>query len=123
MTDTMRSDFEVDHPFGTGDATELDHRSVSLSPEPILAAVDNYRGVLVDLDRHVTVDATALASGRAVLVRRFVAAGLQAGGRVIVGVCNGAQVLAALAAILEIGASPLFLHYQVPPTELRKTPL
>src|SRR5260221_10532469 len=111
MTDTMRSDFEVDHPFGTGDATELDHRSVSLSPEPILAAVDNYRGVLVDLDRRVTVDAAALASGRAVLVRRFVAAGLPGGDRGVLGIWNGAQVFAGFGAVLENRASPLFFHF------------
>ncbi len=115
----MRSDFEVHDPAPAADVA-APHRD-GLSPEPILAAIDNYRGVFVDLDQHLVVDAAALAAGRVTLTRKLLASGLRAGDRAVVAIGNGPLFVTMLAATLEIGASPLLVHYQLPPAELKRT--
>ena len=93
-----------------------------LSPEPILAAIENYRGIVVDLDQNLK-DWSERHGGREDLgcARRCLSGGLQAGDRVVVALGNGPAFIAALAATLEIGASPILVHYQAPPAEMRRT--
>ncbi len=50
-----------------------------LGPEPILAAIDNYRGTIVDLDQNLTIDVAALAKARRDLLQKLRSGGLQAG--------------------------------------------
>jgi acyl-CoA synthetase (AMP-forming)/AMP-acid ligase II len=94
---------------------------IDLSPDPILAAVENYRGILVDLDRQLKIGPAALASAREHLRQTLVATGLQRGQRVVVALSNGPGFVAALAAILEVGGSPILLHFQTPLAELQRT--
>lgn len=113
----------TDRPHPEGQVAESNRASGSLSPEPILAAVDNYRGSFVDLDLNLRIEAPALAAGRALLVRNLLAGGLRESDRMVVALGNGPLFVAALAATLEIGACPLLVHAQLPPAELRRTAL
>lgn len=97
--------------------------SERLSPEPILSAVDNYRGIIVDLDNSLKVGPAALAAARSRLCKALRASGIQPGDRGIIALGNGPTFVAALAATLEVGASPILVHYQTPPAELRRTAL
>jgi long-chain acyl-CoA synthetase len=119
----MPSQFEAAPQLETADLDGINRRLDALSADPILAAVENYRGVIVDLDQNLTIDAAALAEGRSSLKRSLLHGGLRAGDRIIMAVGNGPRFVAALAATLEIGASPLLVHYQLPPAELRRTAL
>jgi len=100
--------------------TQTAEHAVDMSPEPILAAVDDYRGTMTDLDRGLVVEPHRFAAGRAALARRMKEAGLAAGERVIVAVGNGPLFIAAWATILELRGSPLLVHVETPPAELRR---
>lgn len=95
--------------------------SMDLSPDRLLAAIEDYRGSLTDLDRGLVVDPRGFAAGWQSLTQQMGAAGLHAGDRVILAVGNGPQYLATWAAILMHGGSPLLVHADTPPTELRRT--
>jgi acyl-coenzyme A synthetase/AMP-(fatty) acid ligase len=94
-----------------------------LSAEPILSAVDSYRGVWIDLDRGVVVRPDAFVRGRQDLVRQMVHCGLEPGDRVVIAVGNGPLFPAVLAATLLAGGSPLLVHAETPPAELKRTAL
>ncbi len=94
-----------------------------LSPAPILAAIENYRGSITDLDLNLTIDAAGLATARGALLRKLQAGGLQAGERIVIAIGNGPLFVAALDAVLRSGASPLLVHYQLPAAELQRTAL
>ena len=91
-----------------------------LGAEPILRAVDAYRGSIVDLDRSITVGPAAFALGWKELAAEMAACGLQPGDRVVLAAGNGPLFPAALAAILSQGGSPLLVHAETPAAELNR---
>ena len=93
---------------------------VTLSPEPILSAVDNYRGTIYDLDRSLVVGPERFAAGWRGLSRRMGQHGLVPGERVVMAVGNGPLFIAAYAAVLSQGGSPLLVHVDTPPAELKR---
>lgn len=92
-----------------------------MTPEPLLATVDNYRGTIYDIDRALLVTPAEFASCWQSLARRLADAGLTPGDRVVVVVGNGPQFIACWAAILAQGGSPLFVHVDTPAAELKRT--
>ncbi len=94
--------------------------STNLSPDPMLSAVEDYRGTIVDLDRDLVVRPAMLASARKRLAREMADAGLHPGDRVVLAVGNGPQFIAAWAAVLMRGGSPLLVHADTPASELRR---
>ncbi|MCH2202819.1 MAG: acyl--CoA ligase [Fuerstiella sp.] len=97
--------------------------AVNLSPDPILNAVDAYRGSILDLDNQRTVEADEFARARGILAGRLQYSGLHAGDRVLMAVGNGPQFIALLVAILQCGGSPVLTHALTPPAELKRTAL
>jgi long-chain acyl-CoA synthetase len=95
-------------------------RDATMTPEPILAAVDNYRGTIFDLDRSLRVPPERFAAGWRGLSRRMGDEGLAAGERVILAVGNGPLFIAAWAAVLSQGGSPLLMHVDTPPAEMKR---
>lgn len=95
--------------------------TMELSPDRILAAIEDYRGSITDLDRGLVIGPRQFAAGWQSLTRQMGAAGLHAGDRVILAVGNGPQYLATWAAILMHGGAPLLLHADTPPSELKRT--
>lgn len=94
---------------------------VSFSPEPILSAVDSYRGRFIDLDHGVVIEAAAFARGWKELAAALGQRGLGDADRVVMAVSNGPLFCATLAAILSRGGSPLLVHGETPAAELRRT--
>ena len=97
--------------------------AADMSPEPILSAVDGYRGSIVDLDNARIVGPEAFAAGWQNLSRRLGECGLAVGDRVVVAIGNGPLFIAAWVAILTRGGSPLPVHFETPPAELKRTAL
>ena len=91
-----------------------------MSPEPILAAIDDYGGSIFDLDHALLVGPELFAASRRALARRMRSVGLKPADRVIVAVGNGPLFLAAWAAVLAEGGSPLLVHVETPPAELKR---
>lgn len=91
-----------------------------MTPEPILSAVDNYHGTIFDLDQSLLVTPERFAAGWRGLSRRMGDEGLASGERVIVAVGNGPLFIAAWAAILSQGGSPLLMHVETPPAEMKR---
>lgn len=97
--------------------------ALDLSPDPILEAVEGYRGAFLDLDHGRRVDAAAFHRGRRALELQLPLLGLCPGDRVVFAVSNGPGFAVALAAILKCGGSPIFSHALTPAAELRRTAL
>ncbi len=96
-------------------------RPTSLSPEPILKAVENYSGTIFDLDRAVIIGPAQFARRRGNLTSGMITHGLEPGDRVVMAIGTGPQFIAALSAILAAGGSPLLLHGDTPAEEIRRT--
>src|SRR5580698_3714265 len=94
--------------------------AVDLSPEGILASIEDYRGLMVDLDNSRSVPPHTFADVRYTLARKLDESGLKAGDRVIVAAGNGPMFIAAWAAVLMRGGSPLLVHWETPPAELHR---
>ena len=94
--------------------------AVEMSPEVILASIEDYRGLMVDLDNSRSVPPHTFADVRYTLARKLDELGLKAGDRVIVAAGNGPMFIAAWAAILMRGGSPLLVHWETPPAELHR---
>jgi len=94
--------------------------SHSLSPAPILEAVERYRGRIIDLDSSRSLSADAFARARQSLRASLRTNDLSPGDRVLLAVANGPAFIAALAAVLECEASPLLVHFRTPPAELQR---
>jgi len=90
------------------------------SPGPILDALSEYQGSIVDLDQSLTVDAGSLHRSIDYLRWQLSAAGLSGGDRVVVAVANGPRFIAILAAVLRRGGTPLLVHFKTPPAELQR---
>jgi len=99
--------------------------TVDLSPDPILDAIEQYRGTFTDLDASTpaaqVVEATRFARGRKLLSDELRQTGLKSGQRVVIAISNGPLFPAMLWAVLEAGGTPLLVHFELPPLELRKT--
>lgn len=93
----------------------------TLSPEPIVEAVEAYRGSIFDLDRGLTIGPGQWARGRRALAAAMAAEGLEPGDRVVMAIGNGPRFVAVLAAILAGGGSPLLLHAETPLEEIKRT--
>ncbi len=91
-----------------------------LSAEPILAAVEAYRGSILEIDTGTRVEANEFAAARVALGKRLASGGIGYGDRVVMAIANGALFPAALSAVLSRGATPLLLHAKTPSAELRR---
>jgi acyl-coenzyme A synthetase/AMP-(fatty) acid ligase len=95
----------------------------ALCPEPILAAVEGYTGSIFDLDHSLTVGPAEFGQGWRRLAREMREQGLRRGDRLVMAVSNGPLFLAALAAVLAEGGTPLLVHHETPVAELKRTAL
>lgn len=91
-----------------------------LSPAPILDLFENYAGSFRDLDRGLELNGDSLRAGRDQLVHGLKKLGLNAGDRVLFSMGNGPGFVATLAAVLTVGGSPVILHFETPPAELKR---
>ncbi len=108
------------HELAVQGMSQLIEPTAEMAPDPILEAVDGYRGTIVDLDTSTRVLPEEFSRGWRELTRRLDDAGLRSGDRVIVAYGNGPGFIACWAAILAQGGSPLFVHVETPPAELRR---
>lgn len=92
----------------------------TLSPEPILAAVEAYRGTIWDLESDVRVPAHEFAAVRVALGKLLARRGIGYGDRIVMAIANGPLFPALLAAVLARGASPLLMHAKTPAAELAR---
>ena len=97
--------------------------AVDLSPDPLLGAIDGYRGTIYDLDRGCAVTASEFHRAQHALASRIRDLGLGEGDRVVVALANGPQFIAMLGAVLRCGGSPILAHVLTPPAELKRTAL
>ena len=91
-----------------------------MSPARILEAVENYRGTIVDLDAGQVIAPARFVAAWHGLARRMVESGLSSGDRVIVAVGNGPLFIAVWAAVLAQEGSPVLVHMDTPPAELKR---
>jgi len=94
--------------------------NADLSPGPILEAVEDYRGTIIDTHARRTVGPADFAKARKNLIRQLKLQGLTPGDRVLVAISNGPMFVATLTAILACDASPLLVHNRTPPSELAR---
>ncbi len=100
-----------------------DALTLELSPDAILAGIENYHGTIIDLDHSLTVPAGALPREVNHLLRKLTELGLNQGDRVVLAVSNGPLFLAALGAVLMRDGTPLLAHAKSPPAELKRLAL
>ena len=93
----------------------------NLSPEPILAALESYRGTIVDLDHSLAVSSASLVKASQEISDQLIGRSLRPGDRVVTAVGNGPLFVATLTGILTAGGAPLLVHAATPPTELKRT--
>ena len=91
-----------------------------LSPAPILEAVENYRGTIIDLDTAQVLSPDEFARAREGLTAALRRRGLMSGDRVVIALENGPLFIATLSAVLASEGSPLLLHSKSPPAELQR---
>ncbi len=91
-----------------------------MSPDAILAAIEDYNGLIVDLDTSQSIPPQAFADARWTLTRKMKDAGLAPGDRVLVAAGNGPLFIATWAAILMRGGSPVLVHWETPAAELKR---
>src|SRR5579871_3547757 len=94
--------------------------AAEMSPDAILASIDDYHGLIVDLETSQSIPPQAFADARWTLARKMKEAGLNPGDRVIVAVGNGPLFIATWAAILMRGGSPVLVHWETPAAELKR---
>ena len=90
------------------------------SSAPILAAAENYRGQVFDLDSGRKVSTVQFHAMRAQLITTLRQKGIASGDRVLVTIANGPMFPIALTAILACEASPLLVHVMTPAAELAR---
>jgi acyl-coenzyme A synthetase/AMP-(fatty) acid ligase len=95
--------------------------AAKLSPEPLLAVAERYRGTMIDAEQGIVVGPDRFRQGKQELGRAFASHGLSDCDRVLLAVSNGPTFVAALVAILECGGSPLMVHAKTPAGELGRT--
>lgn len=94
--------------------------AVDMSPDAILAAIEDYHGMIVDLDNSLSIPPQAFAEARWTLARKMNESGLKPGDRVLVAAGNGPLFIATWAAILMRGGSPVLVHWETPAAELKR---
>lgn len=94
--------------------------AVNLSPVRLLDLFENYTGSFLDLDHRIVWDGSRLRAGRDQLCQDLKRLGVAAGDRILIAVGNGPGFTAVLASVLTVGASPVFLHFETPPAELKR---
>jgi acyl-coenzyme A synthetase/AMP-(fatty) acid ligase len=93
-------------------------RFIAHPAAPILAALQSYRGEIVDLEEGVRVGGAELRSAVDAVAKWLAKLGVSTGDRVVFSVGNGPAFTAALCGALAAGASPILLHGETPPQEL-----
>ena len=91
-----------------------------LASDPILAAVDAFSGSFIDLDRSLVVRADEFRRVVGELETFLTRQRVTRDDRVIMAIGNGPMFPAVLAAILLRGGSPILLHGETPPAEIRR---
>ncbi|MGW4368280.1 class I adenylate-forming enzyme family protein [Nocardia takedensis] len=86
-------------------------------PAPLLAAFDRYRGAWTDLTAGRRFEADELREGARAAARTLREKGVRAGDRAVLSVANSPMLPALMVALLELGASPVFVHTETPPEE------
>jgi acyl-CoA synthetase (AMP-forming)/AMP-acid ligase II len=94
--------------------------TLNLSPAPLLDLFEDYGGSFLDLDQKVAWDGSRLRAGRDQLCRELCELGVAAGQRILIGVGNGPGFLISLISTLTVGGSPVLLHFETPPGELKR---
>ena len=98
---------------------------MDLAAAPILEAIEQFRGTIVDLDCSEnagrTVEPDQFAVLRKSVARALQQSGVESGDRVVMAVRNGPLFPAMLWALLHGGGTPLLAHSELPPLELRRT--
>jgi acyl-coenzyme A synthetase/AMP-(fatty) acid ligase len=91
------------------------------SADPLLGAFDGFRGSIVDLEQGLVVDHAELGRARRDLAELLRRRGLRGGDRVLLAVGNGPRFFSTLGAVLLAGGSPLPVHVDTPPAELKRS--
>ncbi len=112
----MRFWGESKTPFGTPGA----EAAGDYSPGPLLDAFENFHGDYFDLEQNRRTSAGEIKRGRDSLREKLERAGVRAGDRIVMAVCNGPLFASAWAACLACGASPVLAHGGTPEYELRE---
>jgi acyl-CoA synthetase (AMP-forming)/AMP-acid ligase II len=94
--------------------------TVNLSPAAFLDLFETYSGRFVDLDHEVAWDASTLRAAADQLRGELKRLGVASGHRLLLAVGNGPGFLSSFAGILLAGASPVLLHFETPPGELKR---
>jgi acyl-CoA synthetase (AMP-forming)/AMP-acid ligase II len=94
--------------------------TVENSAAPILTALESYRGQVIDLDEDRTVSGAELRAGADAVATWLTRQGLEPADRVVFSVGNGPAFPSAFCGVLMAGGSPLLLHGEAPPDELRR---
>ncbi len=98
-----------------------DALAAKLSPEPLLAVAERYRGTMIDMEQGIVVESDRFRRAKQELARAFASQGLSDSDRILLAVSNGPTFVTALLAVLECGGSPLLMHAKTPAGELRRT--
>ena len=91
------------------------------TPSRLLDGLANYSGVVRDATLDLVVSGPDLRKGQADLVRAFRENGFSECDRIVVAISNGPLFIAIWTAILELGGSPIPVHFETPLKELRRT--
>jgi acyl-CoA synthetase (AMP-forming)/AMP-acid ligase II len=92
-----------------------------LAPDPLLEAVEGFAGSFIDLDRSLVIGADEFRGIGQDLEAVLRKEGVASGDRVVLAVGNGPLFPAFLAAALRLGGSPILVHADTPPAEIRRT--
>lgn len=92
--------------------------AIDLRPDPLLAALREFQGRYVDLDRNLVTNAGGLREMRDTIAKALRRSGIEEHQRILFAVGNGPQFVAAFFALLELNTSPLPIHCEAPLAEL-----
>lgn len=93
-------------------------RTQDLSPGAILDAVEGFRGSVIDLDQGQIVRGAEIARASYELANFMRTEGAAPGDLVLMPIGNGPMFPATLAAVLQLGGSPVLLHADTPSPEI-----
>jgi acyl-CoA synthetase (AMP-forming)/AMP-acid ligase II len=102
------------------DLAKTPEKSSVLTPTAVLDLFENYAGAFHDLDRNLRLDGPNLRAARDHLVTGLRRGKVAAGDRVLLSLGNGPGFVCALAAVLEVGGSPVLVHWETPAAELER---
>ncbi len=90
------------------------------SADAVLDCVEDYQGLIVDLDNSQVVPAHMFADARYTLAQKIRELGLKPGERVVLALGNSPLFIVAWSAILMKGGCPILVHWQTPSAEIRR---